>query len=340
MNEFLFILIIFLIVAGGVGASIYFVRREIRQRKEELPWSFLKQDIEALKKSFGDGFTQIAQELGRVQEIGHTLRDFQDFLKSPKLRGGVGEQVLRDLLEQVLPKNNFQIQYQFREGQMVDAIIKTKQGIIPIDSKFPMESFQKYIQAKAEEKEDYLKEFIRDIKKHIDDIAKKYILPQEGTLDYAIMYVPAESVFSEITLNEPELLEYAHQKKVILVSPNTFYYFLKIIMMGLEGAQIEEVSKKILEGLKAIQQESMKFGEELSVLTSHVDNAKKSSERVSNRYLRLSGKIDNLGLLDYNPPTSSEVPAEGRRVEGGLESRSLNERAPTEESKPKLKEPE
>lgn len=298
MNNFLLVLIIFLIVAVGVGVSIYFIRREIRGKKEEVPWSFLKQDIEALKKSFGDGFTQVAQELGRVQEIGHTLRDFQDFLKSPKLRGGVGEQVLRDLLEQVLPKNSFQIQYQFREGQMVDAIIKTKQGLIPIDSKFPMESFQKYIRAKTEEKENCVKEFTRDIKKHIDDISRKYILPQEGTLDYAIMYVPAESVFSEITLNEPELLDYAHTKKVVLASPNTFYYFLKIIMMGLEGAQIEEVSKKILEGLKAIQQESMKFGEELTVLTGHVDNAKKASERVANRYVRLSGKIDNLGLLE------------------------------------------
>ncbi|MEM5778739.1 MAG: DNA recombination protein RmuC, partial [Candidatus Aenigmatarchaeota archaeon] len=218
-------------------------------------------------------------------------------LRSPKLRGGVGEQVLKDLLDQVLPKNNFQIQYQFREGQIVDAIIKTKQGLIPIDSKFPMESFQKYIKSPAEEKEIHLKEFVRNVKKHIDDISKKYILPQEGTLDYAIMYLPAESVFSEITLNEPELLEYAHQKKVILVSPNTFYYFLKIIMVGLEGAQIEEASKKILDGLKAIQQESMKFGEELNVLTSHIENAKKASERVVNRYFRLSGKIDNLGLL-------------------------------------------
>ncbi len=299
MPEFLFILIIFLIVVGGVAASVYFVRSELKGRKEEdLALSFLKQDIEALKKSFGDGFSQIAQELGRVQEIGHTLRDFQDFLKSPKLRGGVGEQVLKDLLAQVLPQNNFQTQYQFREGEMVDAIIKTKQGFIPIDSKFPMESFQRYAKAKDEEKENYLKEFSRDIKKHIDNISRKYILPQEGTLDYAIMYIPAESVFSEIIINQPELLEYARDKKVLLVSPNTFYYFLKIIMMGLEGAKIEEASKKILEGIKAIQQESMKFGNELSVLIGHIENAKKASERVQSRYGRLLGRIDGLSLLE------------------------------------------
>ena len=103
MSDFLLILVIFLIVAAGVGTSVYFIRRELRGKKEEdLALSFLKQDIEALKKSFGDGFSQVVQELGRVQEIGHTLRDFQDFLRSPKLRGGVGEQVLKDLISQSL----------------------------------------------------------------------------------------------------------------------------------------------------------------------------------------------------------------------------------------------
>jgi len=303
MAEVLLILIIFFIVAAGAGTSVYLIKKELRGKKEEdLALNFLKQDIEALRKSFGDGFSKLVQELGRVQEIGHTLRDFQDFLRSPKLRGGVGEQVLNDLLAEVLPKRNFQTQYQFREGQIVDAIVKTKQGLIPIDSKFPMDSFQRYAKAKDEDKTNYLKEFIRDIKKHVDDIARKYILPQEGTLDYAIMYVPAESVFSEITANQSELLEYAHQKKVILVSPNTFYYFLKIIMLGLEGAEIEEASKRILNGLKAIQQESVKFGDDLSVLSGHIDDAKKASERVNNRYLRLSSKIEHLGLLEEERP--------------------------------------
>lgn len=299
MNDSLLILLIFLIVSGGVIASVFLIRKELKEKKEDLVLNYLKQDLEALKQSFGNGFSKVAQELGRVQEIGHTLKDFQDFLKSPKLRGGVGEQVLKDLLEQVLPKNNFQTQYQFREGQIVDAIIRTKQGLIPIDSKFPLEGFQKYTKSFGEEKENHLKEFIRDIKKHIDNISRKYILPQEGTLDYAIMYVPAESIFTEITINQPEILEYAREKKVILVSPNTFYYFLKIILIGLEGAKIEEASKKILEGLKAIQQESIKFSEELSILVNHIDNAKKASERVHNRFLKLSGKIDHLGLLDF-----------------------------------------
>jgi DNA recombination protein RmuC len=304
MNNSLFILVIFLIVVAGVGVSIFFIRREtkvLRERKEDdLALSIIKQDIEVMRKRFEDGYGQMATELGRVQEIGHAMKDFQDFLRSPKLRGNIGEQVLRDLLDQVLPKKNFFLQYQFKEGQMVDAIVRTKQGIIPIDSKFPMESFRRISQAKPEEKEGFEKEFIRDIKKHIDDIARKYILPQEGTVDFALMYIPSEPVYYEITLNQPELLDYGYSKKIYFVSPNSFYYFLKIIMVGLEGVRIEEASKKILAGLKAIQQESMKFGDELNTLTSHIDHAKTTSERVQNRYGRLIGKIEDLGSLE--PP--------------------------------------
>lgn len=302
MDEWFFILGIFLIVALGVGLSVFFIRREtksLRDKKEDdLALNMIKQDITDMRKRFEDGYVKMAQALGRVQEIGHSMKDFQDFLKSPKLRGNVGEQILRDLLEQILPKNNFALQYQFREGDKVDAIIKTKQGLIPIDSKFSLEDFKRMSQASAAEEESYQKDFARAIKKHIDDIAKKYILPQEGTVDFALMYVPSEPVYYEITLNQPELLDYGYSKKVYFVSPNSFYYFLKIIMVGLEGARIEEASQKILAGLKAIQQESMKFGDELSTLTSHIERAKNASDRTQSRYGRLVGKIDNLGEIE------------------------------------------
>ncbi|KPJ57058.1 hypothetical protein AMJ49_02785 [Parcubacteria bacterium DG_74_2] len=317
MSDFLFIFIILLIVAGGVAVSIFFIKKETKELKErkesDLALGLIKQDIEAMRKKFENGYLTMAQELGRVKEIGHAMRDFQNFLRSPKLRGNIGEQILRDLISQVLPKSNFTLQHQFKEGQIVDAIIKTKQGVIPIDSKFPMESFRKISEAKKEEKEKYLREFIRDIKGRIDEISKKYILPQEGTVDFALMYIPSEPVYSEITLNQPELLDHGYQKKVYFVSPNSFYYFLKIIMIGLEGAKIEEASKRILEGLKAIQQESVNFGEELSILTSHIDHAKSASNRVQSRYGRLVGRIDGLRLLQEKEETKKiEPPEEGK----------------------------
>lgn len=312
MSDFSFILIVFLIVLAGIGISVFYIKREAKKlretSKEEMPLGMLKQDIDNLRKKFENGYSQMASELGKVQEIGRGIREFQEFLRSPKLRGNVGEQVLRDLLIQVLPKQNFSLQYQFSEGQMVDAVVKTNQGIIPIDSKFPMENFRKMAKEEnSRAKESFQKEFFRDIKKHIDDIAKKYILPQEGTVDFALMYLPSEPIYYEITLNQPEIIDYSHQKKVYFVSPNSFYYFLKIVMMGLEGAKIEEGAKKILVGMKAVQQEAIKFDGELGTLISHIDHAKTASDRTRNRFGRLAEKIERLGEL--------EPPQERKKIE-------------------------
>ena len=311
MSDFVFILIVFLIVITGVGISILYIKRETRNlkesSKEEMPLGMIKQDIENLRKKFENGYSQMAYELGKVQEVGRGIKEFQEFLRSPKLRGNIGEQILRDLLEQILPKENFSLQYQFQEGQVVDAVIRTNQGIIPIDSKFPMENFRIMTKNDSETKEAAKRNFIRDIKKHIDDIAKKYILPSEGTVDFALMYVPSEPVYYEITLNQPEIIDYSHQKKVYFVSPNSFYYFLKIVMMGLEGAKIESSAKKILDGMKAVQQEAEKFDGELATLISHIDHAKTASDRTRNRFGRLVEKIERLGEL--------EAPEERKKLE-------------------------
>jgi len=301
MSDIAFILIVFLISLTGIAVSIFFIKRETKQlKKDDAPLvGIIKQDIENLRKKFEDGYSKMAYELGKVQEVGHNIKEFQEFLRSPKLRGNIGEQILRDLLEQMLPKENFSLQYQFHEGQVVDAIVKTNQGIIPIDSKFPMENFRLMRKSKdPAEKEIAKRNFTRDIKKHINNISKKYILPSEGTVDFALMYVPSEPIYYEITLNQPEILDYGYGQKIYFVSPNSFYYFLKIIMVGLEGAKIEQGAKRILNGMKAVQQESLKFEEELSVLTSHINHAKTSSDRTQNRFERLSGKIERLGELD------------------------------------------
>ncbi len=302
MSDFVFILIIFLFVLAEIGVSIFYIRRETKKLKEgkseEIPLGMIKQDIENLRQRFENGQSQIATELGKVKEIGRGIREFQEFLRSPKLRGNIGEQVLRDLLSECLPKQNFSLQYQFQEGQIVDAIVKTNQGIIPIDSKFPMENFRRMTNDNSEAKDGFQRAFIRDIKKHIEDISKKYILPQEGTVDFALMYVPSESIYYEITLNQPETIDYSHLKKVYFVSPNSFYYFLKIVMIGLEGAKIEEGAKKILEKMKAVQQEALKCDDELSVLLSHIDHAKSASDRTRSRFERLVEKIERLGELE------------------------------------------
>ena len=251
----------------------------------------------------------VGKEVGQMSEIGRSMKDLQDFLRSPKLRGNIGEQVLKELLGQFLPKESFHLQYRFRSGDIVDAAIKTESGIIPIDSKFPMENFKAMMQTETEaEKKAYEKEFARDVKKHIDDIAKKYILPEEGTIDYALMYVPSEPIYYEIMANLPELSEYSHSKRVLPVSPSTFYAYMRAILMSFEGKKIEERARTILASLRGIKGDSEKFGETLRVLTKHINDTKNTADIVNSRYNTLASKIEGASGLKGGSGKALEEP--------------------------------
>lgn len=241
----------------------------------------------------------VGKEVGQMAEIGRSMKDLQDFLRSPKLRGNIGEQVLKDLLTQTFPKQSFHLQYKFRSGETVDAAIQTDAGIIPIDSKFPMENFKKMMQAKTEvEKNLAQKDFIRDVKRHIDAISKKYILPEEGTIDYALMYVPSEPVYYEMVANCSELYDYSHQKRVLPVSPSTFYAYLRAILMSFEGKKIEQKARLILASLRALEKDSDKFSEGLGILNRHVTNAYNQMSNVVVGFNQLGQKIKTTRELD------------------------------------------
>lgn len=243
--------------------------------------------------------SQVSKSVGEMTELGRGMKDLQEFLRSPKMRGQIGEAVLKDLLGQTLPKQNFHLQYAFKGGETVDAALKLEQGIIPIDAKFPMENFRKMAKAKDEkEKKQYKKAFVTDIKKHIDAIANKYIRPQEGTIDFALMYIPSEPVYYEILTESPELDDYAYKKRVRPVSPNTLYAYLRAIIMSLEGSKIEKQASQILAALREITGETERFGSSLSVLTKHIKNAAKSSEDVNTRFSRLSSKISTVQTIE------------------------------------------
>jgi DNA recombination protein RmuC len=308
------IYILAIIMVIGFGVVIFFVNKKISEiingKDDSSSFLMLNQNIQGMQERI-DKTTEainsrldkaavigdVQKELGGVQEIGHSMKELQDFLRSPKIRGNVGEQVLKDLLEQMIPKGNLSMQHHFKSGETVDAIIRTKNGLIPIDSKFPMENFLKAQKAKDEEgKLSALKDFYKDVKKHVDAIAKKYILPAEGTVDFAVMYMPSEGIYYE-TINNVELYKYAGDKKILFVSPNSFYYFLKIIMQALGNEKIEEKAKEVLDALRGIQQDSRKFGDDLSVLNKHVTNAKNTMDLVNSNYNRLGSKIENTGQL-------------------------------------------
>lgn len=288
------------------------IQRSLGQNQEVLQQR-LSETNQTVNQRLGQAarlFSDISKGLGSVSEFSKQLSDLRDVFQSPKLRGNIGEAILKDLLEQILPQNNFDMQFKFREGQVVDAIVKTKQGLIPIDSKFPLENFRVLQEAVGDDdKKVARRTFERDVKKHIDAIHSKYILPEEGTVDFAVMYVPSESVYYEIVQNCENLMDHAAESKVYLVSPNTFYYFLKVIMIGLEGARMEELSHQILSLLRTVQKDAQAFGEELQVMSRHVTNAKNASERVSSKFERLSGTLNHANVL--------EKPAAQKREELG-----------------------
>ncbi len=236
-------------------------------------------------------------DLGKVHEIGQQMRDFQQLFRTPKLRGVLGEQLLTDLLYQILPKTNVKLQYRFQSGDTVDAVVLLQKGMIPIDAKFPMENYLKAEKTTDEQQKSvYRKEFNRDVKRHIDTIAKKYIKPGEGTLDFAILYIPSESIYYQLAVNE-ELLKYAQDKKIMPSSPNQFYYFLRIILMGLEGQKIEETAQKVLQSIYTLENQVNTMRTDLSTLSTHINNAKNSSDKLFLKFENLSNRLQELRFI-------------------------------------------
>ena len=253
----------------------------------------------------------VNRELGQMSQIGQSLQNFQEFLKSPKMRGGLGEQGLADMLGQTFPKELYKIQHKFRNGQIVDAAIKIEAGVVSVDAKFPLENFNRILNAKTDDdRNDARRKFRSDFRVHVNAIAKKYILPDEGTVDFAMMYIPSETVYYELISNENDLHDYAIKSKVIPASPNTFFYYLRTIMLGLQGKRISEMSKQILATLKVIQNESKKFGDNLGILNRHVNNAKSTMDKVDADFTRLSGKIEQVNLLETEQSTLIEETTE------------------------------
>lgn len=243
----------------------------------------------------------VSRELGSMSQIGNQIAQFQQLLQSPKLRGGLGEQGLKDLLIQCLPAENLTFQYRFGNGNIVDAIIKVSSGIIPIDSKFPLENFNRYLNTSDErEKNDFINAFRRDFRARVGEISKKYILPDEGTADFAVMYLPSETVYYDLISNDKlrDLYDYAAQEKVVIASPSTFFYYLRTIMLGLEGQRINTMAREILAAIRSIQIESNKFGDDIRILNKHLANAKNVMDNVQIDFSRLSQKIDTVTQIE------------------------------------------
>lgn len=317
------IIIVFTIIVG-FAVVIYFIKKWLgeftdkqKPSEELMEWlkstnqrlddqnknitSQLQSSTKALNERLDNAARFIAavqRNIGEMSEIGRGMKELQEFLKSPKLRGNIGEHILKELLSQMLPKQLFNLQYTFKSGATVDAAIKTGNGIIPIDSKFPMENIRALMGVKDDAERKLLnKEFEKDVKKHIDDISKKYILTEEGTIDYALMYLPSEAVYYEV-VNNPHLFEYSATKRVLPVSPVTFYAYLRAILMSFEGQKIEKQAKQILQTIRAVQKDYLKVEDNLGVLGRHVTNAYNQMSNVLSSFTLLGQKLTSTHTLE------------------------------------------
>ncbi len=275
------------------------------------------------QKNVGDRLDSAAQVFGQVQkdlgslstatervfEVGKDIASLQEILRAPKIRGGLGELFLNDLLLQVLPASCVKQQYKFKNGDIVDAVITLGQGMVSIDSKFPLENFKRLINgANEDEKRLARKTFVNDVKKHIDSIANKYILPDEGTFDFALMYIPAENVYYELIIKDDVdekncLSTYALSKKVIPVSPNSFYAYLQSILLGLKGLSIEKNAHQIIQFLERLKGDMERFKQDFEILGRHIVNLKNKYDEADKKINTFEGKLLTICQIDQESKT-------------------------------------
>ena len=242
----------------------------------------------------------LREKVGQIHEVGKAAAELVNILRAPKLRGGMGELFLGDLLAQILPPEHYRLQHTFQSGEKVDAVIQVGQRLVPVDAKFPYENFRRVVEAGTDaDRLTARKQFLRDVRKHVDAIADKYILPDEATYDFALMYVPAENVYYETIIKqdageEHELLGYALQKHVIPVSPNSFYAYLQTILLGLKGMQVEVRAQEILASLQRLRGDFDRLAENFRLVGKHLTNATGSYADTEKSLTKLDAKLGQI----------------------------------------------
>jgi len=256
---------------------------------------------------------ELSKSSQQIFEVGKNIASLQEILRAPKLRGVVGELFLGNLLDQVVPEN-YELQHHFQSGETVDAVIRLGPKLVPIDAKFPLENFQRLTAAGDAERKPLRRRFIADVKKHVDAIAGKYIVPDEGTYDFALMYIPAENVYYETIIkddpDEENVSAYAVSRRVIPVSPNSLYAYLQAIVLGLRGLQIEKRAEEILSHLSRLQGDFGRFRDDFDTVGTHLKNAHNKYDDALKRLGQLEGKLEiSSALAEQGSPTPPLPPA-------------------------------
>src|ERR1700675_677881 len=278
-------------------------------------------------KNTRDQISQIQRQLGEVQQAGkqmsQTAQTLEGILGGAKSRGSLGEVTLERLLEDSLPSAQYATQYRFSSGEAVDAVIKLRdEKLMAIDSKFPLDAYRRI----STEGDEARRAFATAVKGHVDAITKKYIVPDEGTLDVALMFVPSESVYYELLMTEDgkgqPLDAYCRSKQIIAVSPNTLYAHLCVIAMGLRGMQMEENASQLLESLSGMEKQMEKFADKFETLGTHLKNAQQSYSESDKLFERAQNTLETMlgaGVPELpfeNPQGTLPLPSEASIKKG------------------------
>jgi DNA recombination protein RmuC len=260
----------------------------------------------ALQKQVGE----MSEQARQIADVSKSIGDLERVLSAPKLRGGFGELQLENLLSQVFASEQYDVQYRFNSGEIVDAVLHLPGGKVAVDSKFSLENFRRTMDAQNDaDKKAARREFLKDVRKRIDEIATKYIRPAEGTLPFALMYIPAENVYYEAIIRDEDgndLYAYCAAKRVLPVSPNSLYAYLQTIVLGMNGMRVSQRAEAILREIQSLKIEIERFEDVYGKLGTHLKNAAGSYEagdrelrRLENRIIALDGSPgEQLTLID------------------------------------------
>lgn len=291
------------VIHGRLDAFQDLLNRQLQENRQQLEQNRQSTQQATLSvaqqvQGFTQGMTQLQEGLKNMHESVKSVSSFQDLFRNPKLRGQWGEMSLEASLAQYFPKDRYIIQHYFSSGEAVDAALKLPNDILlPIDSKFNWDNFQKMVNSDNDiHRDGFRKLFLSDVKKKIDEISSKYILPTEGTTDFALMFVPAETVYYEIINNikEVDVSEYARKKKVMLVSPNTFALSVSAIHHWYRDVQVNKQTQSIIKKLERVVADSAKLADDFRKLGNHLSSAKSSYDDSEKRLSLMVDRVKNV----------------------------------------------
>lgn len=311
---------VFLALIGWTGAIFLYIKkskvdegqstaiRDLEIRLTSLVTSQMKeiresqsgasQNLHNQIRLFTKETTHLQEDLKQIHKKIENVSSFQEIFKSPKLRGQWGEASLNYILTQHYPAELWESQHSFSSGEQVDAVLKLPNNkLLPIDSKFSSDNFERMVYTNSEnEKKRYQQTFLKDLKLRIDEVSSKYILPSEGTVDFALMYIPAEAIYYEIMFNlgEQGIANYAWKKKIVLTSPNTIYLTLRAFEQWFKDTQISKQTQEILKRLNRINQDAVKLMNDFRKLGSHLKNATSSYDNSEKRLSLFSDRVEKL----------------------------------------------